>query len=49
VTALSYQGKRNTLIIGTQTGEVYFLDIDKNKMISRCETKAGDIEEFIQL
>lgn len=36
VTALTYQAKRNTLIIGTQSGEVYFLDIDKNKMISKC-------------
>jgi hypothetical protein len=49
VTALTYQAKRNTLIIGTQIGEVYFLDIDKNKVISKCETKAGDIEELIQL
>jgi hypothetical protein len=44
VTSLSYQNKRNTLIIGTNMGEVYFLDIDKNKMISKCETRAGDIE-----
>lgn len=46
---MSFQNRRNTLIIGTNLGEVYFLDIDKNKMISKCETKSGDIESFVQL
>lgn len=43
ITSLCYQHKRNTLIIGTHLGEIFFLDIDKNKMISKCETKGGDV------
>ena len=32
VTSLGYESKRNTLMIG----KIYFLDIDKNKLVSRC-------------
>ena len=36
-------------MIGAQTGQIYFLDIDKNKLVSRCQTRAGDVEELVQL
>jgi hypothetical protein len=47
ISTLCYQEKRNTAIIGTNTGEIFFVDIDKNKIISQCDTKAGDIEKFV--
>jgi hypothetical protein len=37
------------LIIGTNLGEIYFIDIDNNKIVSTCETKAGEINFMIQL
>ena len=49
ITALCYQHSRYTLMVGTSSGEIIFVDIDKNKMISKCETKAGDVEKFISL
>lgn len=47
VSALCYEHNRNTLIIGTNIGDVYFMDVDKNKIITKCETHGGDIEHFI--
>ena len=46
ITALCYESKRNTLAIGTNSAELFFMDIDKNKLISRCETKGGEIEHL---
>lgn len=39
VSALCYEPQRNTLIIGTNTGDIYFMDVDKTKIISKCEPK----------
>ena len=36
ITALCYQHSRYTLMVGTSSGEIIFVDIDKNKMISKC-------------
>ena len=47
MTCLCYQQKRNTLIIGTNAGEIFFIDIDKNKLVSKCDTRSGEIEKFV--
>ncbi len=49
VTVLCFQHQRNILIIGTNMGQIYFMDVDKSKIISKCETRAGDIETFFYL
>lgn len=46
VSALCYEPGRNMLIIGANTGDIYFVDVDKAKIISKSSPQAGDIEEF---
>lgn len=49
VLALVYSRNKHLLVVGTNIGELYFVDIDKNRVICSCQTSVGEVQALIPL
>ena len=46
IECLEYEGKRNILIIGSNTGDILFMDVDKNKLTNVFQSNSSEIQNI---